>query len=164
MPTVESLKNRYDDPYVKSERISISPERFERGVKRNDDGAWGVGALVVDDGRVLFVRENDMWLLPGGRLETDETPETGAIREVREETAVDIEVTGLGAIAEQTFVRGKSDEQYEFTFVTFLARPTADTPIPEAADDPIDEAVWRDSVPERTFDRDLVVRLIDDNR
>ena len=83
-PTPDELARRYDDPYRKSERFEIDPERFERGVQRDDDGAWGVGALVVHDGRGLFVREGDTWLLPGGRLESDESPEAGARREVRE--------------------------------------------------------------------------------
>ena len=160
-PSDPSPFDAYDEYYRKRERIELDPERFEKGVERGDDGAWGVGALVVDGDRGLFVREDDTWLLPGGRLEGDETPEAGARREVREETGVDAEITDLVAVAEQTFVDRESGDTYEFRFGTFLGRPaTPSSELPEDPDDDaIDEVAWRRSVPERTFDRDLVVRL-----
>ena len=162
-PSIDELLARYDDPYRKSERIEIGPERFEKGVARGDDGAWGVGALVVQDGCGILVREGDVWLLPGGRLEATETPEVGARREVREETGVGIDIAGLGAVAEQTFVRRGSGDSYEFTFVTFVATPAAPDPqVPTIPDDPsIDEIAWRSEIPENTFDRDLVHHLFD---
>lgn len=151
----------YDDYYRKSERIEIPRERFRKGVARGDDGALGVGALVVDGGRALFVREGETWLLPGGRLEADESPEEGARREVREETGIDAELAELGAVAEQTFVDRDTGDSYEFRFATFVGRPAgaAADPIVEPDDPAIDEAAWKKSVPEGTFDRELVVRL-----
>jgi len=161
--TPEDLAARYDDPYRKAERIEIDADRFDRAMERDDDGAWGVGALVVDSGRVLFVREGDTWLLPGGRLEADEPPEVGSMREVEEETGVTIEITGLAAIAEQTFVRAGAEESYEFYFATFLGTPLTRgiDSNPGRPSEGIDEAAWLDEVPENTFDRDLVARLVD---
>lgn len=152
-----------DDHYRKQERIELEPARFERGIERGDDGACGVGALVIDGDRGLFVREDSTWLLPGGRLEPGETPEAGACREVREETGIDIEITDLGAVAEQTFVHRESRGTYDFCFATFVGQPVASTPeLPDAPDDhAIDEVAWRRTVPERTFDRELVVRLFE---
>ncbi len=162
-PTPDDLAARYDDVVRKAERIDLDPGRFDRGLERGDDGGWGVGALVADDDdRLLLVREGDTWLLPGGRLEPGESPEAGAVREVREETGVDVELVGLGAVAEQTFRRAGGDATYAFNFATFLAEPTST----DLADDPgrpgegIDEVAWRETVPEATFDRDLVVRLV----
>lgn len=162
-PSIDGLLARYDDPYRRSERIEIDPERFEKAIRRGDDGAWGVGALVVRDGRGLLVREGDVWLLPGGRLEANETPEAGARREVREETELEIDITGIGAVAEQTFVHRVSGASYEFTFVTFVATPATPAPrVPETPDDPsIDEVAWLSEPPENTFDRGLVDRLFD---
>lgn len=161
--TPEELAARYDDSYRKAERIEIDEARYERAMERGDDGAWGVGALVVDSGRVLFVREGETWLLPGGRLESDEPPEIGAMREVEEETGLSVEITGLAAVAEQTFVRADGTETYEFYFATFLATPiTTETAAdPGRPDEGIDEVAWLADVPENTFDRDLVVRLVD---
>ena len=51
----------------------------------------GVGAVVVDEGRVLLVRRGaeplkGQWSLPGGLLELGERSTAGVVREVREET------------------------------------------------------------------------------
>lgn len=159
-PFSDELADRYGSPYRKAERIEIPASRFEKGRKRGDDGAWGVGALVVRDGRGLLVRENTTWLLPGGRLESGESPETGAKREVLEETGIEIEIVDLCAIAEQTFVREGSDDSYTFHFATFLGAPDDSSVQTVGSDDPaIDEVAWRERVPANTFDRELVSRL-----
>lgn len=157
--TPEALATRYGDHYRKSERIEISAEGFEKGVERGDDGEWGVGALVVDEGRALFVKEDGTWLLPGGRLEDGESPEEGAKREVREETGVEIAITGLGAIAEQTFVDEAGGGSYEFYFATFVGIPT-DSDLVLDPEDGIEDVAWHEQVPENTFDRELVVHLV----
>lgn len=159
----EELATRYDAHHRKRERIEVSPDRFEKGVERGDDGAWGVGALVIHDSQALFVREGEMWLLPGGRLKSAESPEVGARREVREETGLEISIDGLGAIAEQTFVRRGTDESYEFYFATFLGTPRDPAPddITRPNDPTIDQVSWRDNVPSNTFDRDLVMHLVE---
>lgn len=161
--TPAELAARYDDPYRKSDRIEIPDERFEKGVQRGDDGAWGVGALVSQGGSVLFVREGELWLLPGGRLEPGEQPEVGAKREVKEETGVEIEIVGLGAISEQTFLREESDERYEFNFATFLGRPVGSDRETETDpdEDTVTDVAWRSTVPDNTFDRELVRRLVE---
>lgn len=58
------------------------------------------GALVVRDGRVLLVKRavepfKDCWDIPGGFLEAGEHPREGMLREVREETGLDVSVLGL---------------------------------------------------------------------
>jgi len=162
-PSLESVLDRYDDPYRKAGEIERDPDRFDAAVARGDDGAFGVGALVAADGCGLFVREGETWLLPGGRLESGETPEEGAKREVREEAGIDVDIVGLGAVAEQTFRRRGGDATYEFTFLTFVAEPSAPggAVAVSPADPSIDGAAWLDSVPRDTFDRDLVVRLFE---
>jgi 8-oxo-dGTP diphosphatase len=58
------------------------------------------GALVVRNGKVLLVRRSiepflGYWDIPGGFCEADEHPAETALREVREETGLEIELTGL---------------------------------------------------------------------
>lgn len=61
------------------------------------------GALVERDGDLLLVKRaiepyRGCWDIPGGFLEADEHPEVGAIREVREETGLSVEITDLFGI------------------------------------------------------------------
>jgi ADP-ribose pyrophosphatase YjhB (NUDIX family) len=59
-----------------------------------------VGALVEQEGRALLVRRAfppkiGFWCLPAGYVEYDEGPVAAAIREVREETGLIVQVTSL---------------------------------------------------------------------
>ena len=53
-----------------------------------------VGAIVVEDGRLLLIRRGrgaakGAWSLPGGRVETGETLAEAVVRELREETGLE---------------------------------------------------------------------------
>ena len=66
----------------------------------------GANAIVERDGDVLLVRLNygprdGRWALPGGLVESDESPEEAAVRETAEETGFAVELDGLLA----TFMR-----------------------------------------------------------
>jgi ADP-ribose pyrophosphatase YjhB (NUDIX family) len=60
-----------------------------------------VGAVVHDAaGRLLLIRRGHephrgLWSLPGGRIEAGESPEEAVVREVREETGLDVVPRGL---------------------------------------------------------------------
>ncbi|WP_239461287.1 NUDIX hydrolase [Occallatibacter savannae] len=60
----------------------------------------GVGAVVVDAGRVLLVQRGreplkGKWTLPGGMLELGESLHAGVVREVEEETGLRVEPVEL---------------------------------------------------------------------
>lgn len=58
----------------------------------------GVAVIIRDGaGRILLEKRSDngMWGVPGGRIEVGETVKEAALREVREETGLEIEITGL---------------------------------------------------------------------
>ena len=58
----------------------------------------GVFAIIVDNQkRVLLGHRCDynVWDLPGGGMESGETPWDCAVREVKEETGLDVQVTRL---------------------------------------------------------------------
>ncbi|MEU8527875.1 NUDIX domain-containing protein [Streptomyces sp. NPDC048629] len=62
------------------------------------------GAVVREDGRLLAIRraDNGRWELPGGVLELTEAPEAGVVREVFEETGIQVEVDELTGVYKNT--------------------------------------------------------------
>jgi len=57
-----------------------------------------VNVAVTDrDGRLLLMRrtDNDNWALPGGAMDPGETIAQAGVRETKEETGIDCEITGL---------------------------------------------------------------------
>lgn len=60
-----------------------------------------VAAVITDDhGQALLIqrRDNQHWEPPGGVLELGESIEDGLLREVREETGLDVEPAGLTGV------------------------------------------------------------------
>ncbi|MFF6955343.1 NUDIX domain-containing protein [Streptomyces sp. NPDC008317] len=86
-------------------------------------------AVVTDEqGRILLQRrrDNGLWALPGGGMEmTDSLPGT-AVREVKEETGLDVEITGLvGTYTDPRHVIAYTDGEVRRQFnVCFTARVT----------------------------------------
>lgn len=56
---------------------------------------WCVGVFIVKDAKVLLLKHKKFgcWLCPGGHVELHENPSEAALREVKEETGFDIEIT-----------------------------------------------------------------------
>ncbi|MFD9885407.1 NUDIX domain-containing protein [Streptomyces alboflavus] len=90
-------------------------------------------AVVVDgQGRVLLQRRSDsgLWALPGGGMEMADSLPGAAVREVKEETGLDVEITGLvGTYTDPKHVIAYSDGEVRRQFnVCFRARPVGGTP------------------------------------
>lgn len=51
-------------------------------------------ALIIDNDRVLLVyhKKLDVWLYPGGHIEENENPDEALLREVEEETGLEVEI------------------------------------------------------------------------
>jgi len=85
-------------------------------------------AIVTDEhGRILLVkrRDNTLWALPGGGHDIGESIEQTAIREVKEETGLDVEVTRLVGIYTNpahvvAFTDGEVRQQFSLCFTTKL--------------------------------------------
>jgi 8-oxo-dGTP pyrophosphatase MutT (NUDIX family) len=89
----------------------------------------GVSVAVTNDvGQLLMIRrtDNDRWAIPGGAQEVGETPLEAARREVREETGIICEITGLIGIysSPRNVVKFTSDGEVrqEFSILFFGAQ------------------------------------------
>lgn len=84
-------------------------------------------AVVADgEGRILLQRrrDNGLWALPGGGMDVGESLPGAAVREVREETGLAVEVTGLvGTYTDPRHVIAYDDGEVRRQFnVCFTAR------------------------------------------
>jgi len=90
--------------------------------------AVAVSAFIQDDeGRILMIRrtDNDLYSIPGGQLELGETLAQAAVREVREETGIECEVTGvIGLYSNPNHVIAYDDGEVRQEFsICFRADP-----------------------------------------
>ena len=104
----------------------------------------GVGAVVLDAGRVLLVRRGKpplagKWSLPGGMLELGETTTEAARREVAEECGLQIRVGELAGILDRVVRDAAGRVRYHWVLVDYVAFVESGTVC--AASD-ADEAQW----------------------
>jgi 8-oxo-dGTP diphosphatase len=99
-----------------------------------------VGAVIRDEaGRLLMIlRGHDpgqgLWSIPGGRIEPGETAEAAVVREVREETGLDVRCGPLLGSAELPGLAGAVIDIRDFR--AYLVRGAA--PVAAAGDDAAD--------------------------
>lgn len=88
----------------------------------------GVGAVIVQDGQVLIVKRKydplaGQWSLPGGGVELGETLEDSIVREMLEETGLDIEVGPVVEVFDRITRDDAGEVQYHFVLVDYLCWP-----------------------------------------
>ena len=88
----------------------------------------GVNVAVIEDGRVLLTQREDfeVWCLPGGQVESGESLAQAAVREVREETGLHIELLRLVGIYSRPWWMGQG-----YHIAVFAARPVGGSPLPQ---------------------------------
>jgi 8-oxo-dGTP diphosphatase len=90
----------------------------------------GVGAVIVQDGRVLLIRRGQPpllgeWSLPGGLLECGETLREATVREAREETGLVVETVDMLGVYERVIRSDEGRVRYHYVLIDFLCRPMA---------------------------------------
>jgi ADP-ribose pyrophosphatase YjhB (NUDIX family) len=92
-------------------------------------------AVANERGELVLIRrtDNDNWSLPGGAMDIGESMADAAVRETKEETGIDCEITGLvGIYTNPRHVieyTSNGEVRQECSFV-FTARPIGGTPTP----------------------------------
>ncbi len=90
----------------------------------------GVGAIIIEDSRVLLVKRADPplqaeWSIPGGVLEVGELVREAAIREAREETGLTVEPSELLGVYDRILRNPAQRVQYHYVLIDFLCRRVA---------------------------------------
>jgi ADP-ribose pyrophosphatase YjhB (NUDIX family) len=89
------------------------------------------------EGKILLIRrtDNGNWALPGGGVDIGESLPQAAIRETREETGIDCEITGLSGIytdpGHVILYTSNGEVRQEFS-VVLTARATGGQPTPSS--------------------------------
>ena len=93
----------------------------------------GVGAVIVDaTARVLLVKRRfeplaGEWSLPGGGVDVGETLEASVIREMREETGLEVEIGAVIEVFDRIMHDAGGRVQYHYVLVDYVCRPTGGT-------------------------------------
>jgi len=90
----------------------------------------GVGAIIIEDSRVLLVKRahpplQAEWSIPGGVLEVGELVREAAIREAREETGLTVEPSDLLGVYDRILRNPAQRVQYHYVLIDFLCRRVA---------------------------------------
>ncbi|GAA2975301.1 NUDIX hydrolase [Actinokineospora diospyrosa] len=115
------------------------------------------------DGQLLLIRrtDNDLYSIPGGALDVGETLTQTVVREVKEETGIDVEVTGLvGIYSDPGHVIAYTDGEVRQEFsICFRAHATGGT---LRTSDESKEVLWRspDSLDELNIHPSIRLRIL----
>jgi 8-oxo-dGTP diphosphatase len=86
----------------------------------------GIGAVIMHDGKILLVKRGSepgkgKWSIPGGIVELGETAKETTVREVKEETSLDVEVEDLIDVVDNLETDEKGRLRYHFVIIDYLA-------------------------------------------
>ena len=107
---------------------------FPAGMNRKypDHPIVGVGGIVFQGDQVLLIKRGKepglgQWSIPGGVVRTGEPLKEAVIREVFEETHLEVEVLALAKILERIYRDPDGRVAYHYVLVDFLCRMVSGT-------------------------------------
>jgi len=109
-----------------------------------DQPVVGVGAVVISQGKILLEkRKNEpgkgKWSIPGGVVDLGESPEQAVIREVNEETCLEVDAPRLIDVVSDVSLDENNKVKYHFVIIDYLV--TLKCGEPQAASD-AEALVW----------------------
>ena len=123
-----------------------------------------VNVVVANDaGEILLIKrsDNDNWAIPGGAIDLGESLTQAAVRETKEESGIDCEITGLvGIYSDPKHVilyTSNGEARLEFSIV-LTGRPVGGQPTPS---DESTEVRWvrRENIASYQMDRSMRERI-----
>jgi 8-oxo-dGTP diphosphatase len=124
-----------DPNKIESGRNLLTLSKFEREAMTNDERSrtyptrpyLAVSAAIFRYGRVLIVRRarapaNGLYTLPGGGVELGETLEEAVVREVREETSLEVKPVALAGYRQAITRDAQGDVERHFVILPFATR------------------------------------------
>ena len=106
----------------------------------------GVGAVIVDAGKVLLIRRRyeplkGQWSLPGGAVEVGEPLEDAVAREMLEETGLVVDVGPVIEVFDRIMRDDAKRVRYHFVLIDYLCWPNGGE---LRAGSDVDDAIWVD--------------------
>jgi 8-oxo-dGTP diphosphatase len=121
-------------------------ELLGEGMKREypDTPLVGVGAIIIEQGRVVLVKRGHApllgkWSIPGGVLEVGERLRKAVVREALEETGLEVEPEELLGVFERVVPDENGKMKYHYVLIDFLCRRVGGE---LAAADDAEDAGW----------------------
>jgi mutator protein MutT len=107
----------------------------------------GVGAVIVDEGKVVLVKRRyeplkGHWSLPGGMVEVGETLEAALTREMLEETGLNVVVGPVIEVFDRITLDEQQRAEYHYVLIDYVCWPSAGT---LRAGSDVDAAIWVDA-------------------
>jgi ADP-ribose pyrophosphatase YjhB (NUDIX family) len=104
----------------------------------------GVGVLISEEDRYLIIKravepDKGLWTIPGGMVEIGERASDAAVREAKEETGLDVEITDLLDVVDKIIKEEDGRVRFHFVILDYRATPTGGVLL--AASDALD-ARW----------------------
>lgn len=151
-------RERFDDLLTDSSEDVRDPERYVEAHEREAfrSGWVAVGIVLDDRDRALCIRDGDdgTWLLPGGTLQRGESLAEGLVREIREETGVDVDPVRPRAVGASKVVNAADRDEWTGFHVVLYEATATDTAVGDAlgvGNESIAAADWFQELPEPIF-------------